>query len=227
MSEGVLGVVLDRDGVLTTLDRTRLVRDVLSRVPLSEAEITTRWRARLDGRTLRDARDEEAAIAEFLEGLADELEFGADERRALSRLDYLGCVRGFDDAREALLAARRRGLRVAVLTNNSAELSPRRQLAAAGMDELIDVALSSQMIGNAKPHPDAYRAAAAALGVASERCVFLDNTPVCVEGARGVGMSAWQVDRSRDDHDMDAHVVRDLSAFPLILERATRTLSGG
>jgi putative hydrolase of the HAD superfamily len=223
----MLGVVLDRDGVLTTLDRARLVRDVLSRIPLSEADLTARWRARLEGRALRDAREEEAAIAEFLEELADELELASAERRALSSLDYLGCVRGFDDAREALLEARRRGLGVAVLTNNSAELSPRRQLAAAGLDELIDVALSSQMIGKAKPHPEAYRAAAAALGVATERCVFLDNTPACVEGARGVGMSAWQVDRSRDDHDIDAHVVRDLSALPLILERATRTARAG
>ena len=36
--------------------------------------------------------------------------------------------------------------------------------------------------------------AAAALGVAPEDVVFLDDTPECVEGARTVGMHAIQVD---------------------------------
>src|SRR5690606_28140779 len=128
-----------------------------------------------------------------------------------------------EDAKPALVEARRRGLRIAVLTNNSAALSPSRQLAAVGLDDLVDLALSSQMIGACKPEPAAYRAAADALGFSPAQCLFFDNTPAWVEGARRVGMAAWHVDRSRGDHDLDTGIVRDLSALPLILERATRT----
>jgi putative hydrolase of the HAD superfamily len=219
----VLGVIFDRDGVLMTFDRMRLARDVLSRIPLPEAEITARWRAWLEGAALRDARDEAEQIGGFLTNLAAELDIDPAERASLARVDYLTCVRGFDDAKPALLEAKRRGLRVAVLTNNTISLSATRPLAAAGLDGLVDVALSSQMVGARKPEARAYEAVAAALGLPAKRCLFFDNTPACVAGARAVGMGAWHVDRSRECHDLDAGVVRDLTALPLVLDRRARS----
>lgn len=223
MTSALLGIVLDRDGVLTTMDRARFARDVLSAIPLPEQEIALRWKAWLGGRALSDAGDEEDVIASFLAGLADDLALAEVQRRALLSIDYLACVRGYDDAKPALADARRSGLRIAVLTNNSAALAPTRQLERVGLDGLVDVALTSQMIGARKPEPAAYLAAAEALRLSPAQCLFFDDTAAWVDGARAVGMAAWQVDRTRRDHDLEAGVVRDLSALPRILARNARS----
>lgn len=215
-----LAVVFDRDGVLTTTDHARFARDVLARIPLPEVELARRWRAWLGGRALRDAPDEAVAIEGFLRALANELGLDRGRQRALASIDYTGCVRAFGDARGALVETRRRGLRAGVLTNNSAGVSPRRMLAAAGLDELIDVALSSQMIGAAKPEPAAYHAIAKALDVPASRCLFFDDAGDRVEGARVAGMAAWLVDRTRADHRLELAIVHDLSALSAILDRA-------
>jgi putative hydrolase of the HAD superfamily len=215
----VRAVIFDRDGVLVTIERERFARLVLSRIPLSEADLTVRWRAFLGGRALRDG-DEESCVRGFLSALADELGLDEEAKGALLAIDYTACVRCFDDAREALTEARRRRLRVGLLTNNSMGLSPARMLARQGLDGLVDVALTSQMIGARKPEPAAYRAIAAALGVPAPACIFFDDARPSVDGARAAGMRAFQVDRARDGHDIDGGVVRDLSALGAILGAA-------
>jgi putative hydrolase of the HAD superfamily len=66
----------------------------------------------------------------------------------------------------------------------------------AGRPELaaLDAFVDSTEVGARKPAPEAYLAAAAALAVAPEGIVFLDDTPECVEGARRVGMVGIHVD---------------------------------
>ena len=49
-------------------------------------------------------------------------------------------------------------------------------------------------IGVRKPHPDAYRAAADALRVAVEECLFVDDLTVNVDAARAAGMAALRFD---------------------------------
>ncbi len=48
--------------------------------------------------------------------------------------------------------------------------------------------------GIRKPHPEIYRRAARALGLPPERCLFVDDLPVNLEGARAVGMQAFHFD---------------------------------
>ncbi|WP_296141994.1 MULTISPECIES: HAD-IA family hydrolase [unclassified Pseudonocardia] len=74
--------------------------------------------------------------------------------------------------------ARAAGIRTALLTDASS-VAP--ELAA-----LVDVVrLGSD--GPRKPHPDAFRAAAAALGVPVEQCVVVDDAEANVRGAREAG----------------------------------------
>jgi putative hydrolase of the HAD superfamily len=110
---------------------------------------------------------------------------------------------------------------VGVLTNNSMGVSPGRMLAAAGLDGLVDVALSAQMIGARKPEPAAYAAIAAALDAPSQSCLFFDDNRTWVEAARAMGMRAFELDRGRADHDVVAGILRDLSAVPSILDGIT------
>ncbi|MDC0675792.1 hypothetical protein [Nannocystis radixulma] len=105
-------VIFDRDGVLTAIDRTCLMRQVLARAPLSERALAERWSAWLGGRPLVGADDEDAARLGFLRQLAADLQLDDEARAELLALDYASCVRAYPEARAALLATRRRSRRV-------------------------------------------------------------------------------------------------------------------
>lgn len=213
----ISAVVFDRDGVLTSFDWTRAEEDVRRITGLPLEEIERRWGGWLNGLTIDDAFVETQPISEFLSSLARELELGSKARDELVRLDYMAFAQGYPDARPALEEARRRGLKVGVLTNNSLLVSARSLLQCAALHDLVDVVLSSQMIGAAKPDPRAYQAIAEALGVSTTSCLFFDDIADWVEGARCAGMRAYLVDRSGQTRD---GVVRDLSSLGAILDGA-------
>lgn len=211
-----IGILFDHDGVLVAMNRARLVRQVFEIVPMLEGELATRWMGWLGGSALSDTLGEEEAVAAFLDELATAAMLGRAARRRLLTLGLVQCARAFDDAPGALREAKRRGLRVGVLSHDW--LGPARMLDAVGLGGYFDVALSRPRNAAARPDFRAYRAAAAQLGIAEDRCLFFDDRLECVEAARALGMVAWRVDRSRAEHDLEGRVVRDLSALPRILD---------
>jgi epoxide hydrolase-like predicted phosphatase len=88
---------------------------------------------------------------------------------------------------------RAEGYRTAILTNNAREVGDDWR-AIVPIDELVDVVVDSCLVGMRKPNPDIYRYTAELLGVAVDRCVFLDDAPGNVAGAEAVGMRAILVD---------------------------------
>jgi len=94
------------------------------------------------------------------------------------------------DVPAVLGGLRRRGIRVGVLSNT---IWPRAQHEAwfsrDGVLELIDAAVYSSEIERTKPHPDAFLAAAAAVGAEPERVLFVGDRPFeDIHGAAQVGM---------------------------------------
>ena len=84
--------------------------------------------------------------------------------------------------------------RQGMLTNDaSAFLGPDWRLRWS-WSHLFDAMVDSVDIGVRKPHPDAYRAAADALRVAVEECLFVDDLTVNVAAARAAGMAALRFD---------------------------------
>ncbi|MBA3654861.1 MAG: HAD family phosphatase [Actinobacteria bacterium] len=81
------------------------------------------------------------------------------------------------------------GYRTAVLTNNAREVGDNWR-AIIPVDELFDVVVDSCMVGMRKPNPAIYTHAAERLGVAVDRCVFLDDAPGNIVGAQTAGMRA-------------------------------------
>jgi putative hydrolase of the HAD superfamily len=81
------------------------------------------------------------------------------------------------------------GYRTAVLTNNAREVGDNWR-AIVPVDELFDVVVDSSMVGMRKPNPAIYAHTAEVLGVAAERCVFLDDAPGNIAGAEAAGMRA-------------------------------------
>lgn len=103
------------------------------------------------------------------------------------------------DAADVLRQLRRRGIRIGVLSNT---MWPRnrheRIFDRDGVLDLIDGAVYSSEIPWTKPHPEAFRAAMVAVGVAEPgECVFVGDRPFDdVHGARQAGMRTVLVPNS-------------------------------
>lgn len=217
----VQAVVFDRDGVLVSTDRARLVRDLTRHVPWDERELGRMWARFVGGRALGAPADEDEVVRAFLRSLADACGAEGGARDAITAFEYAGYVVPYADALPAIERLAAAGVRVGLLTNNSAGLSPTRMLEGLGMARHFHAALSSQMIGAAKPDARAYLAIADALGASPCECVFVDNTPAWAEGARRVGMRAYTVDRSRDADALDAWVLKDLAGLDAALRHSS------
>jgi len=87
-----------------------------------------------------------------------------------------------------LVAAVRDVVPVVLLSNASTRLLS--DLERSDILGEFDAAISSADIRAAKPDPAAFEAAARAAGVPLERCLFVDDTPANVEGAKAAGMQA-------------------------------------
>lgn len=86
---------------------------------------------------------------------------------------------------------RRRGYRIGLISVCSEEvptLWEHTKLASR-----IDEAVFSCSVGVAKPDPRIYRIAAERLGVETSECLFVDDQPGFVEGARVAGMDALRL----------------------------------
>ena len=105
------------------------------------------------------------------------VEISDEDRRAI-----LGGMRELPphpEVPEALDRLRDAGLRLAALTNNTAEVAE-AQLGNAGLSDRFEQVLSADAVRRLKPAPEPYRAAAEALGVETS-------------GARLIAAHAWDV----------------------------------
>src|ERR1035441_10024085 len=97
------------------------------------------------------------------------------------------------EAPEPLCELRRRGIKVGVLSNTMWPRTAHEQIFVRDeVFELIDGAVYSSEIDWVKPHPEAFRAAMAALGETDPAaCVFVGDRPYDdIHGAKSAGMRA-------------------------------------
>lgn len=218
-------IIFDRDGVLTYFDMEPAIVYLEAIVQLPIEEIERRWwqwRDPVEAPT--DLVEEQALFNGFWTMLAASLQLSPEQTDQLYRFDYTSVMRAYPDARTAMLEAHRQGLRIGVLSNFELA-SIDASLQAAGLADLVDVAVAAPVIGVAKPHPDAYLAVARALDVAPGHCLFLDDELSWVEGARAVGMRAYHVDRDRKENDLSQNTICNLSIVPQLLSLSrNRTL---
>jgi putative hydrolase of the HAD superfamily len=101
----------------------------------------------------------------------------------------------FDDAREALVAARRQGRRVVVVSNWDSSLA--QVLERVGLADVIDGVVSSAAVGAAKPAPAIFEAALALVGGAAGDALHVgDNLEEDVAGAHAAGVAAVWLNRA-------------------------------
>jgi putative hydrolase of the HAD superfamily len=159
----------------------------------------------------------------FWDAFAGRFELSAAQTLALHEISgfYHTCFVAFPDALPCIEAIHAHGLRLAVLTNYELP-SIHVTLQSAGLDpRFFSALLSSSMIGVSKPDPRPYYAAADALGVAPQECVFVDDLVENVEAACAVGMQGVLLDRQGKGATGAFTTVRDLEELTtLILEYA-------
>jgi putative hydrolase of the HAD superfamily len=103
------------------------------------------------------------------------------------------------EARPLLSELRRRGIKVAVLSNTMWPRTAHEQIFVRdGIFDLIDGAVYTSEIPWVKPHPEAFRAAMRAIGVTDPAgCVFVGDRPYDdVHGAKRAGMRAVLIPHS-------------------------------
>jgi epoxide hydrolase-like predicted phosphatase len=99
----------------------------------------------------------------------------------------------------------RRGLRLALLTNNVREWEPRWRAMIPEIDELFELIVDSAFVGMRKPEAGIYELTLERLGLPAQACVFLDDVDVNVAAARELGMAAVHfVDTDQAIRDLDA-----------------------
>ncbi|HEX6076042.1 MAG TPA: HAD family hydrolase [Micromonosporaceae bacterium] len=137
------------------------------------------------------------------------------------------------DARDMLAGLRERGIRVGVLSNTTWPRTVHEHIFARdGVLNLIDGAVYTCEIPWTKPHPEAFRAAMAAVAAEDPgRCVFVGDRPFDdIYGAKQVGMRAILVphstipeqQRGHTDGDPDAVITRLSELVPLVDDWRTR-----
>lgn len=177
-------MVFDIGGVLEITPDLGVNRQWETRLGLPDGDILVRlrdvWRGGSIGAITLD--DVHQALQERL-GLDDQTvaQYMADVWR-----EYLGTANTelIDYARRL-----RPRWRTGIVSNSFVGAREREQ-AAYGFEDLVEELVYSHEVGVSKPDPRIYALACTRLDVAPEETVFLDDSDVCVTGARDVGIHA-------------------------------------
>lgn len=196
----IRAVIFDRDNTLVQFERAAIAA-LGARVSAIAPEISpdvqqTHWLT-WPGPWPRSVEEEPAFWHAYWGALAARYALPADATHALQAIGafYHTCFTAFPDVVACLAALRSCGLRLAVLTNFELP-SVHLTLAHAGIDPgWFTALLSSSSLGLRKPDLRAYQAAAAALDLPPDACVFVDDLLVNVEAACAAGMRGILLDR--------------------------------
>ena len=127
---------------------------------------------------------------EFLDSIEAELD--ADVRLDSLRETYFAHLKPNRPMIDYMRELRRRGLRMAILTNNVREWEPHWRAKLPEIDEIFEVVVDSAFVGMRKPDPRIYSLTVERLGggLVASGCAFVDDNEVNVEAAAELGMSA-------------------------------------
>jgi putative hydrolase of the HAD superfamily len=189
----ISAVICDFGGVLTTpLIGSFMAFQEHSGVSLEElGAAMARLAEESDGEhPLFQLEKGEISEAEFLrllgEALGGEVELEGFGERYFEHLhpneDMIGLMRSL----------RKRGLRMALLTNNVREWEPLWRAKLPDIDEIFQVVVDSAFVGMRKPEPGIYTLTVERLGdgVTAADCLFVDDIEANCEMAIELGMTA-------------------------------------
>jgi epoxide hydrolase-like predicted phosphatase len=189
----ISAVISDFGGVLTSpLIGSFLAFQEHSGVSLEElGNAMARLAAESDGEyPLFQLEKGEISETEFLRLLGDAL--GGDVELEGFGERYFEHLHPNEEMIELMRSLRKRGLRMALLTNNVREWEPLWRAKLPDIDEIFDVVVDSAFVGMRKPEPGIYELTVERLGdgVVAGDCLFVDDIEANCEMATELGMTA-------------------------------------
>ncbi|HEY8547512.1 MAG TPA: transcription antitermination factor NusB [Acidimicrobiales bacterium] len=181
-------VIIDLDGVIRHWDNEAM--PALERelgLPAGAITGAAFDPVRLD-RAMRGVLTAEEWYAEIGATVAEA--HGVDAERIATAFSEIGW--SIDESVVDLVAEVRRLAQVPVVLLSNASTRLLDDLLVSGIASSFDAIVSSADIGSPKPDPKAFMAAVEAAGAEPERCLFVDDTPENVAGARALGLRALQ-----------------------------------
>jgi putative hydrolase of the HAD superfamily len=145
------------------------------------------------------------------------------ELAAIDLAAWQRAVTLYPEARPTLAALKARGYQLGVLSNCSHQAG--YVIERAGLDDLLDALTLSFRLGLAKPQPEIYLQACAALGVAPQETVFVaDGAFGELDAARALGMVTVLIEQAHQSRAYGCSTgwdyrVESLTAVPPLVER--------
>jgi putative hydrolase of the HAD superfamily len=184
---------------LPTLDAGRV--GLAARAGVDPEALREQWRRTGAARTLGTLGGMEAELAEMLSACG--VMPGEPLLRELAALEYETWRRGvhpYDDSVPSLRRLRRKGRRLAIVSNCSCQAGAIVQ--SLGLDREVDAVVLSCDVGVSKPDPAILRIALERLRTSPGRALLVDDRPDNLDAARALGLgTALMV---RDGHRRDA-----------------------
>lgn len=212
-------------GVGQQLDLRRLLRELYQAVETAQPD----WRAR--GREVDGAFISRGALASYGVDVTPE-QAAAFWRATDVGLAAWGC-QTYPDTIDTLTKLGALALPTALVSNTSSTSEMvRPSLATVGITEqLLPVIVTSTDVMRPKPHPEPFRRALGALGIAPANAVFVgDSLEADVRGAKALGMTTvWKLNGRHEvppapEADYMVHDLWELFTLGLLPERAGATL---
>jgi putative hydrolase of the HAD superfamily len=186
-------VISDFGGVLTTpliesfmafQDQTGITTEVLGEAMQAAAAENG------DNPLFEMERGEITEVA-FLEKLTDSLEPLLGRRPEMHRFKeiYFEALDPNPPMIDLMRELKSAGYRMAMLTNNVREWAPLWR-SMLPVDEIFETVVDSGFVGCRKPESKIYAMTLERIGIAAERCLFVDDVLVNCEGAERAGMAA-------------------------------------
>lgn len=130
-------------------------------------------------------------ICAHINVVLDPVDFSAAWSRA-NQTAYAKGIPLMPGVAELLALLKSQGMPVAVATNSSTA-GARRKLGLAGIGDMFDVVIGFDAVPHAKPAPDVFLAAAAALAVNPAQCIAFEDSDPGVIAALAAGMTVVHV----------------------------------
>jgi putative hydrolase of the HAD superfamily len=191
---GVTAVISDFGGVLTT----PLVQSFMAFQDQTGISTETLGKA-MQAATMANGGDNplfemergEITEAAFLDQLTDSLEPLLGHRPEMHRFReiYFEALDPNPPMIELMRELKGAGYRMAMLTNNVREWEPLWR-SMLPVDEIFETIVDSGFVGCRKPESKIYALTLERVGLPAERCLFVDDVLVNVEGAQKAGMTA-------------------------------------
>jgi HAD superfamily hydrolase (TIGR01509 family) len=205
MKYGIEHIIFDLGGVLLNIDMAKISNGFAQVMHSNEAEVK---RVKLE--LVPAYETGKIGTEEFLNGLYPNLKAGYGKQDIITIWNSI--ILDMPKERLEMLKALRRNYKVHLLSNINdlhAVCFEENFMKWFGTDPRIyfDQYFYSHQIGKRKPDTSTYAWVLEQLGTEPEKAVFIDDMPENIEGARNVGINAYQLMNQKNDI---IHLIKEL-----------------